>query len=178
MPIHFLAWRDTMNQYGIDFPENRFYELGGVPTTNIIQMLCAEQGVTIDVPQAAEEKEQGYLKQMAHVQPVEPIVAIAREHQGKLPMAVGTGSSKPVMKQTLTHLGIYELFDHFVASEDTEKHKPEPDVFLKAAELLGVPPQRCLVYEDTDIGLEAARRAGIPSFDVRTVHTPRRMTPG
>ncbi len=176
MPIHFVAWREAMNRHGIEFTEDRFYELGGVPTVQIIEMLSEEQGVSVDVMAAAEEKELGYLKEITHVRPVEPIVAIAREHHGKLPMGVGTGSAKPVMQQTLTHLGIMELFDCFVGSEDTERHKPEPDVFLRVAELLKVSPDFCLVYEDTDIGLEAAQRAGMNAFDVRSVHTPQRIT--
>ena len=107
---------------------------------------------------------------------MEPIVAIARENHGRVPMGVGSGSARAIMKQTLSHLDIDHLFDCFVGSEDTPRHKPEPDVFLEVARLLQVEPAGCLVYEDTDIGLEAARRAGMQGFDVRTVHTPRRIT--
>ena len=54
-----------------------------------------------------------------------------------------------------------------VGAEDTERHKPEPDVFLEAARRLGVEPARCVVFEDTELGLEAARRAGMTGIDVR-----------
>ncbi|HEX4608664.1 MAG TPA: HAD-IA family hydrolase, partial [Urbifossiella sp.] len=65
------------------------------------------------------------------------------------------------------HLGIREWFNATVTAEDTARHKPEPDVFLEAARRLGVPPGACVVFEDTDIGLEAARRAGMAGVDVR-----------
>jgi beta-phosphoglucomutase-like phosphatase (HAD superfamily) len=176
MPIHYVAWRNAMQKHGIEFSEDRFYELGGVPTLQIIELLSQEQGVDVDLQLAAEDKEQGFLQKIAQVHPVEPIVAIAREHHGRLPMGVGSGSASAILKQTLTHLGILDLFDCFVGSEDTQRHKPEPDVFLEVARLLNVAPQSCRVYEDTDIGIEAARRAGMQWFDVRTVHTPRRIT--
>ena len=64
-----------------------------------------------------------------------------------------------------------------VCAEDVTHHKPAPDIFLEAARRLSVAPQECLVYEDTDPGLEAARRAGMKSIDVRTFYKPRRITP-
>lgn len=176
MPIHFVAWRAAMNRHGLDFPEDRFYAMGGIPTRQIIETLSREQGITVDLMAAAEDKEHAYLELLSHVQPVEPIVAIARAHHGRLPMGVGSGSAKSVMIKTLRHIQVLDLFDCLVGSEDTQQHKPAPDVFLRVAELLGVAPESCLVYEDTDVGIEAARRAGMNWCDVRTVHTPRRVT--
>ena len=90
-------------------------------------------------------------------------------------MAVASGSCRDVLHQTLAHLGIASWFQAIISSEDTERHKPEPDVFLRAAESIGVSPAHCLVYEDTDIGLQAASAAGMQSFDVRAVHSPTRV---
>ena len=69
--------------------------------------------------------------------------------------------------RTLETLGIVDWFEAIVAAEDTTRHKPEPDVFLEAARRLHAAPATCTVYEDTDIGLEAARRAGMTGVDVR-----------
>ena len=162
-----------MAEFGIDFPETRFYELGGVPTEEIIRLLSREQDVQVDVDQAAQQKESAFLKHLSTVQPVEPVLAIAREHRGKLPMAVASGSCRDVLHKTLRQLEIFDWFDAIVSADDTERHKPEPDVFLRAAELIGISPADCCVYEDTDIGIRAAKSAGMKWVDVRTLYTPR-----
>jgi beta-phosphoglucomutase family hydrolase len=176
MPIHFLAWQETMNAVGLVFDEDHFYSLGGVPTDKIIAMLCEEQNKSVDIPQASQAKEDAYSRLIDKVEPIEPIVAIAREHHGKIPLAVGSGGYRETVIATLKTIGILDLFEHIVAAEDTKRHKPEPDVYLRAAELLGVEATKCRVYEDTDLGIEAGKRAGMECFDVRTVHTPKRWT--
>jgi HAD superfamily hydrolase (TIGR01509 family) len=84
-----------------------------------------------------------------------------------LPIAVASGGYRDTITRTLDRLGIRDWFDAMVVAEDTPRHKPEPDVFLEAARRLGVAPAGCVVFEDTDIGLEAARRAGMLGVDVR-----------
>jgi HAD superfamily hydrolase (TIGR01509 family) len=93
-----------------------------------------------------------------------------------VPIAVVTGGYHAVVQQILEQIGLLECFDAIVASEDTVRHKPDPDPFLEAARQLGVPPQGCLVWEDSDLGIEAARRAGMDWIDVRSFHQPRRLT--
>ena len=83
-------------------------------------------------------------------------------------MAVASGGYRAVIRQTLDALALTDWFDAMVCAEDTTNHKPEPDVFLEAARRLKVADAtRCVVFEDTDIGLEAARRAGMTGVDVR-----------
>ena len=88
-------------------------------------------------------------------------------------MAVASGSCRDVLHKTLRQLEIFDWFDAIVSADDTERHKPEPDVFLRAAELIGISPADCCVYEDTDIGIRAAKSAGMKWVDVRTLYTPR-----
>ena len=95
-----------------------------------------------------------------------PVINIIREFKGKLPMACGTGGSQYLAWKTLEIAGVKDCFEHVVAAEDVENHKPFPDTFLKAAELIGVHPSECEVYEDGLLGLEAAERAGMMSVDV------------
>jgi beta-phosphoglucomutase family hydrolase len=181
MPAHYLAWTVIARRYGLSFPEDRFYKLGGVPTFKIAAQLIAEAGLTLEPNLVAREKEQAYvagLDDPANVQPIAAVVEIARrrwqEKEG--PLAVASGSVRHLIDRTLAQLGITEWFSAIVAAEDTARHKPEPDVFLEAARRLGVEPERCTVYEDTDIGLEAARRAGMQPFDVRPLYAPRRVS--
>ena len=169
MPAHFVAWTAMLSRHGIPFTETRFYELGGVPTEQIIRILSQETGVPVaDVHAMIWEKEAAFLESIHAVQPMEKVVAVARAFRGKLPIAVASGGYRDTISRTLDILRIREWFDAMVTAEDTERHKPEPDVFLEAARRLGLPPEFCVVFEDTDIGLLAAKRAGMASVDVRT----------
>ena len=168
MPAHYRAWTAMLGRHGIPFSEKRFYELGGVPTAQIIRILSAETGVPVaDVDAMVVEKESEFLANIHAIQPLERVVAVAAAYRGRLPLAVASGGYRETITRTLDQLGIRGWFDATVTAEDTARHKPEPDVFLEAARRLGVPPAACVVFEDTDIGLEAARRAGMASVDVR-----------
>ncbi len=167
MPMHFRAWRKIAARHGLHFPEERFYALGGVPSRDIAKILATEQGITLDNLAVAKEKEAEYLALIAQVEPIHSIVAIAREHHGKIPMAVASGGSHRVIEQVLTRLGIRHLFSAIVTSEDVVNQKPAPDMFLEAARRIGVEPQFCRAYEDTDLGLQAIRAAGMEAVDVR-----------
>jgi len=177
MPLHFVAWRATLDRYNVPLNEDRFYSLAGQPTVHIVQLLLDEQGIAEDAERISLEKEQAFLDVLDDVEPIEAIVSIAREHHGKLPMGVGSGSRRDVVQRILKRIKLDDVFDCVVGAEDTAKHKPEPDVFLEVARRLNVPAENCRVYEDADLGVEAAKRANMECFDVRDVHTPRRITP-
>ncbi len=176
MPLHFIAWRTTFERHGIEFSEDRFYSMAGQPTAKIVRILLDEQGLSGDAESIAHEKEKEFLNKIPDVQPIEPIVDIARRHRKTHPMGVGSGSGRDVVLQILEHIDMEGFFDCVVGSEDTHRHKPEPDVFLEVARRLNTPATDCCVFEDADLGIEAARRAGMSSFDVRTIHTPRRVS--
>ena len=170
MPGHHEAWQQTLALLGASFPVEQFYALAGVPTPMIARQIAAQFGLTIDPAELTRRKEQAYLDAMPAVLPIEKVVAIAREGLArKVPMAVASGSHRTLVERTLRQIGVWDWFPVVVASEDTQKHKPEPDVFLEAARRLGVEPARCLVYEDADLGIEAARRAGMRWVDVRSM---------
>lgn len=176
MPLHFIAWRDALRKYELDFDENRFYSMAGQPTVKIVRILLNEQSRTGDPEAIAREKELAFLNILHQVQPIQPVVEIAQRYRDTNRMGVGSGSDRGVVLSVLRHIGLDGFFDAVVGAEDTEHHKPEPDVFLEVARRIAVPPERCRVYEDADLGIEAARRAGMTWFDVRSVHTPRRIT--
>ena len=167
MPLHWRAWQAVTQRHNLRFPVNRFYALGGVPTRDILKMLSREQGVAIDHIAVALEKENEYVPLIAQVEPVDVVVGIARDHYGTTPLAVASGGTRRIITQVLEHLGIVELFDAIVTSEDVIRQKPAPDIFLEAARRIGVPPENCRAYEDTDLGLQAIRAAGMEAVDVR-----------
>lgn len=167
MPLHYEAWQKIARQYGFQFPKDKFYSLGGVPSLHIVELLAREQGLTLDAAAIAVEKEEIYLSQLPLIRPIEPIVAIARANLRKIPMAVATGGNRFIMHKVLGHLGIFDWFQAIVTSEDVVHGKPAPDVFLEAARRIGVPPGSCRAYEDTDLGMQAIRAAGMDAVDVR-----------
>ena len=168
MPSHFVAWTRLFTRLGVPFPESRFYALGGVPTAAIIRAACADHGVDPgdDVAALVAEKEAAFLEQIDAVRPIKAVAAIYHNYRHVYPVAVASGGYRDVVLRTLAAIHATE-FGAVVCAEDTARHKPEPDVFLEAARRLGVDARGCVVFEDTDIGLEAARRAGMRGVDVR-----------
>ena len=175
MPAHYRAWLEVTEPHGIEFDEDRFYSLGGRPTRDIVATLAAEAGVVIDVDHAAGVKEREFLSQLERILPIDPVVDVVRRGRGRVPMAVVTGGYQDVCRRILARVGIADSFDTIVASEDTTRHKPDPEPFLEAARRLGARPERCVVWEDSSLGIEAARRAGMHWIDVRSFHTPARV---
>lgn len=167
MPLHWRAWQIITRQHDLHFPEDRFYALGGVPSRDILKMLAEEQGRSLDHIAVAHEKENAYLPLMAEVEPIHAVVEVARENYGKIPMAVASGGTQAIITQVLEQLNIRHLFNAVVTSEMVKKQKPAPDIFLEAARRIGVEPQFCRAYEDTDLGLQAIRSAGMDAVDVR-----------
>ena len=167
MPWHFKAWRNTLDRYHIPFSEERFYALGGTPIKKIIELLARDAGKTVDADAIAEEKETLYFSLIPNIKPRKAVVEIVTENKGKIPIAVASGSSRKSVIETLKYLDILDWFNTIVCAEDIKKHKPAPDIFLEAAKRLGIAPGKCRVYEDSPLGIEAARRAGMEAIDVR-----------
>ena len=163
MPLHFRAWNKAMQTAGLkgELSEEFFYSLGGMPTRKVAQVMAKHYGLTIDVDKVFHQKEELFLEMQTEMQVIKPVVDFARALHGRSPMSVASGGPKPVVKQTLVWMGIDHLFPIVVTPEDVTHGKPSPDMFLLAAKLMGVPPERCLVFEDAKPGFEAAAAAGM-----------------
>lgn len=177
MPLHWRAWNLITERHRLHFPEERFYAMGGVPSRDILKLLRDEQGVNIDPIAVAKEKEHEYLRIMNECAPIHEVVEIAQAHFGNIPMAVASGGLQHIIVGVLEHLGIRHLFNAVVTSEMVQNQKPAPDIFLEAARRIGVEPRFCRGYEDTDLGMQAIRAAGMEAVDVRTMRCPTRLSP-
>jgi len=166
MPVHFIAWRETAAEQGIEFTPELFLEVTGVPALQTSIYLKDKFGGDFDVVEFTRIKEERYEQNMHMAKPIEPVIRIIRENKGKLPMVCGTGGSQYLAWKTLEIAGVKDCFEYVVAAEDVINHKPFPDTFLKAAELIGVKPSDCEVFEDGQLGLDAAESAGMMSVDV------------
>ncbi len=169
MPLHFVAWRKTLDALGHPtiFPETQFYEWGGTPAKEIMERLNVIHGLTLPPHETATEKEEIYRTLITDVKPLTFVIDEAiRLHAAGVPLAVASGGRRDVVIESLETVGIRDLFGPVVGSEDVANGKPAPDVFLRAAELLGVAPERCVVFEDAPAGLLAAHRAGMKAVDI------------
>jgi beta-phosphoglucomutase-like phosphatase (HAD superfamily) len=169
MPLHYRAWTRIVGELGGTFPEALFYSLGGTSTERIFEILRDEHGLKVaDVPAAAARKESYFADIMSEVKPIEPVLTIARRMWGIVPLAVASGGPRQYVERTLEILGIRQLFDTVICAEDCARGKPFPDPFLEAARRMNVPPDECLVFEDSPVGIRAADAAGM-----RHVFVPR-----
>ena len=169
MPGHFTAWTAALRAGGGDITEERFYSLAGVTSAAIIEILNKENGYTLDIADTVEVKEKMYVDALHDIKEITAVADIARAYHGKVPMAVASGGLRDVVHATLDTVGLRSLFDAVVTADDVIHGKPAPDIFLKAAEMLGVAPQDCIVYEDGDPGIVAAHAAGMRVVDVRVL---------
>jgi HAD superfamily hydrolase (TIGR01509 family) len=173
MPTHYVAWCRALGEHAALFPEPMFYDLGGVPTCRVVEILNENHGLNLPVEELVDLKESIFLELSAHIEPIAPVVAVARQHHGRLPLAVASGGHRHIVHKTLRSLGITDLFQTVVTSEDYPRGKPHPDPFLIAAQRLGVPAERCLVFEDTETGRAAAEAAGMHYVMVPPAHKRR-----
>ena len=169
MPGHFTAWVAALRAGGGDITEEQFYSLAGVTSAAIIEILNSEHGYTLDIPETVEVKEKMYVDALHDIKEITAVADIARAFHGKVPMAVASGGLRDVVHATLDTIGLRSLFDAVVTADDVTHGKPAPDIFLKAAEMLGVSPADCIVYEDGDPGIVAANAAGMRVVDVRVL---------
>jgi len=167
MPVHYLAWQAALEPAGLSFPEDKFYACGGMATKKIVELLCAEQGIEADAHAVAEAKYEAFFPYIAQVRRIDPVVAVAEQHHGKLPMAIATGGRTRPARMIIEQTRLGHLFETVVTADDVAEHKPHPETYLRAAELLKVEPTRCIAYEDADPGVESAKAAGMQVVDVR-----------
>ncbi|WP_423127284.1 HAD family hydrolase [Gaoshiqia sp. Z1-71] len=166
MPIHYIAWRNASAKYGIDFTVELFEKLAGIPLYATVEKLNELFNKDIDPKEMGDEKELEYENNMHKALPIEPVVEIIKKYHGKIPMAVGTGGLRRLAKKSLELIGLDQYLDIIVASEDVKNYKPHPETFLRCAELMGVEPTVCQVFEDGILGIQAARTAGMMVVDV------------
>ncbi len=163
MPAHYEAWQIALDEHGASgvFQEDVFYAMGGRPTTDIVSQLNGDYGLNLDPIAVADSKRRAFLKLLDKVVLIDEVVDFARSQRGKRPMAIATGGTRMVIEKTLQACGISDLFDEVLTADDVAVGKPDPEVFLTAAERLGVAPDKCLVLEDAAPGIMAAQLAGM-----------------
>jgi beta-phosphoglucomutase family hydrolase len=168
MPLHYIAWTSALGEWGCEFDEELFYSWGGKPAADIVTDLNRMYGLDMPAETVAERKEGLYYELLPELKAVPEVLEQIDAQQGKIPYAVVTGSRRDSVTKTLTTLGLLDRFEAIVCAGEYKKSKPHPEPFLLAAARLGVPPESCLVFEDTEMGIQAATAAGMASVKVPT----------
>lgn len=167
LPVHFQTWTESLREFGATLTEEWFYERSGTSAIELIQLLNSTFSYELDETLLNADRQHRYQALIHNVKEIQAVADIARTHKGRVPMAVASGGTRSLVEATLEAIGLSTLFDTVVTVEDVVQGKPAPDIFLLAAKRLGVAPSDCIVYEDSDGGLEAACRAGMRMIDVR-----------
>ena len=162
MPSHAKAWEMVGQHFGYPFDGNLLYEMGGAPVND--ETSCHALDKLDDVIELKREYGKQLIMKHATLLPAADVV---RHFYNKKPLALGTGSYRPIAQILLDKFDFEKYFSAIVTAEDIQHHKPAPDTFLRCAELIQVKPQRCLVFEDGDLGIQAGLNAGMDVFDVR-----------
>ena len=166
MPLHYIAWKKALGEWGCTFDEDVFYAWGGKPAAKIIADLNQLQGLNMPIDALAEHKENLYFSLLPELKPIPEVLEIIQAQHGRIPFAVVSGGRRNSVTNSLTTLGLLDKFETIVGAEDYKNSKPAPDAYLLAAARLGVAPGDCLVFEDTDMGIAAATAAGMASIKI------------
>ena len=167
MPLHYEAYREALGEDAIHLTPEMFYAMAGVPAAPFMQALKDKYTLSFDAVAVAEHKEKLFGEILHHVKAIESVEKVIQQYHGKLPMAVASGGTRDNITRILEHLGLLSLFDCIITADEVPNGKPEPDIFLLAARKMGAEPRHCLVFEDADMGIKAAKAAGMHWIDVR-----------
>jgi len=169
---HLNALRRGLEVYGLTMTDE-FYSLRTALTTReLFDDFEIEVGASVPREAILGHHAAAFQQSLPLLQEVSVVAGIARAWKGRVPMAVGSNGHRDIVEATLEVTHLLPLFDFVVVSADVPHGKPAPDIFLEAARRMKVSPERCVVFEDSDEGLEAARLAGMDGRDIRKVYQP------
>jgi HAD superfamily hydrolase (TIGR01509 family) len=166
MPLHYVAWKKALGEWNCEFGEELFYAWGGMPIAEIIATLNERHGLNMPVESVARRKEGLYYEMLPQLKVVPEVLEHIEAQHGRIPFAVVSGSTRDSVKASLETLKLLDRFETLVCAGEYSRSKPDPEAFLLAASKLRVAPQDCLVFEDTEMGIQAATAAGMASVKV------------
>lgn len=167
LPVHVATWNTIGEKYNFKFDPKIVTEMTGRPTIEFARHIVERYNLSVEPEKIVKQKQRSFWDSSNLLEPVAEILSIVKEYHGKLPMSIGTGASRRSTEVQLDALGLTEYFDAIVSADDVTKHKPQPETFLSCARQMNIDPKYCQVFEDGDLGIEAAKKAGMIVTDVR-----------
>jgi beta-phosphoglucomutase-like phosphatase (HAD superfamily) len=166
MPLHYRAWKQALGEWNCEFDEELFYAWGGMPVAKIIATLNEQHGLNMPIDTVSRRKESLYYKLLPELKAVPGVLEHIEAKPNGIPFAVVSGSTRESVTASLAALKLLDRFDTMVCAGEYTKAKPDPEALLLAAVRLGTAPEDCLVFEDAEMGIQAAKAAGMASVKV------------
>jgi beta-phosphoglucomutase-like phosphatase (HAD superfamily) len=169
MVVHHKAWLSALAAHGADFDFHweLFTSRAGMSLPNTVAELNSQFGLSLDPHAVTASQRVEYERYLPTVRPIPAVVELALRVSKSRPVSVASGGERNVVRRTLELIGLGSTFPVVITAEDVTRGKPAPDMFLLAAERMGVSPTECVVFEDSVLGLQAAQSAGMASVLVR-----------
>ena len=168
LPLHYEAWSYALAKYDYTLSKSDFKDFTGMPTIKIVEQLNEQYKLSLD-PQVISQEKSAYFNAHLSVRTLPPITSITQvvwKYHTVIPMGIGTGGNRETVQDILKVLNMEGLFHPVITADDVTHHKPHPETFLKCAEQMGVRPEKCVVFEDGELGMRAARELGMTVVDV------------
>ncbi len=169
--FHFLAWHRLAAEYGYELTQADNEQLKGVSRADSLTFILGLANKTLSTEQFNEDlrrKNEWYLELVKDMGPLDVLPGVpsffAEVAARKIPLALGSASKNANM--VLTRVGLIQAFDAIVDASQVSQGKPHPETFIKAAELLGIAPENCLVFEDSAAGVQAAVSGGMKAVGI------------
>lgn len=167
MPLHMKAWEYAVKESGLRWDYEYFFSKKGMPGAEILNLYAKDFKAQVNSEKIIQLKHDYFHEHRTEFKPIEHVYEIVMEYKEILPMAIASGGLRATVEMQLDDLEIKHLFTAIITADDKLKSKPEPDMFLEAARRINVLPHLCQVFEDGDLGLEAAQKAGMLATDIR-----------
>jgi beta-phosphoglucomutase len=176
MPYHAKAWTRLLNEeLNADFSEDKIKaNMYGKNPEVLVRLFGEGKFSNEEIQKYSDDKEEQYrLEYKDHMELLPGLKEfLENAYQAGIPMAIGSAAITANIDFVLDNLNIRQYFKAIVSADDVTHSKPDPETFLKPAEMMGVKPEECVVFEDVPKGAEAAKNAGMKAFILTTTHDP------
>ena len=177
--LHIMAWEEVFKDKKINLSE-RDYEKGiGIDDREFLEMMKKEGKIPsfYSIGDLCKEKKEKLLRlvEKVEINVFEGVKEVLKYLSGKVQMAVATNSEREYVIKILEKTGIKRFFKFIISRNDVKNPKPAPEIYLLAAEKMGLAPEKCIVFEDSETGIEAAKRAGMFCIGVVTTQSPDKL---
>ena len=170
--LHFAAISGAVEQQGAQMPRDWYMSLTGLGRRDLLAAFTRDFGISLNLPRAIDDSISATIAFASEARENPRVAAFARHVYGRFPTAVVTNSETAIASALLHEVGLLTFFDALITCDSAPRPKPAPDLYLAAASHLGVPPSKCLVFEDSDQGILAAKLADMRCIDVRDPNWP------
>lgn len=169
MKIHAKCWHLVGEAFGYPLTPNQMFKLAGAELKTVASNIMQEANMPLArLDEVMAMKRKLTFEKLLNEVELLPAIEVVKHFYGKKPMAIGTGSHKKIVDALLEKLDIGKYFETVVTADEVTKHKPDSQTFLLAAQNIKITPNKCLVFEDSPLGITAASDALMSSYNVET----------